>query len=916
MPVYNVEDYLAETIDSILSQTMDFEQNCEIILINDGSPDNSEAICLQYQEKYPDNIKYIKQKNQGVSAARNRGVQDVEGKYISFLDSDDKISRNTLKQVFEFFERHYDEIDIASIRLVFFDAQTGNHMLNYKFNESRVVYIEKEHESIQLSGGSIFVKSDVLKAGGIYFDQTLKYAEDMKLVNELILEKLAYGVVAEPVYLYRKRQGAGSALSNTINDKSWYFDVPKKVHQHLFELAKEKYDHVPRYIQFLVMYDLQWKYKQASKSLLTEQEIVKFRSFLSGLLQYIDDDIIMTQRNIWPEFKLFILSEKYGRSILDNAKRKGTRYYYEKTLLYDYAETKPEVNIEILEYKGEKIHIEGYVKGVIFPDARLQFAVGDITYQLQPMSRPLRRQYFFDELVAPGNGFSVDLAVEYGMDIVTELIIDGARYGASVNFKRFSYMSNLSRNAYRVLGPYLVKREQDGLSLKKYSVLHHILHEVLYLLALSIRLKMAFVWQAMEQVRQGDKSKRKLVLLTPIRSIGRNIMAALIRLSYYCYKPFAHSNIWLISDRIAAAGDNGEALFRYIAKRPNDKLKPYFAISRSSPDYKRMKAYGRVINRGGFHYKMLFLHSNKVISSHADDFVINPFGAIWPDLIDLYNFDYVFLQHGITKDDISGWLNKYNKNIKLFVAAGKSEYESLLNDSYGYSKKEVRLTGFPRYDLLKNEPKNKLILAPTWRQGLAGATDSKTGLRDYSDLFKGTEYFKFYQSLMEDARIVKALNKYDMTGELYLHPALSSQIADFKGGSRFHIKNTPYDYKTAFQEGNILVTDYSSVFFDFAYLKKPVVYTQFDHDEFFQGHLYEKGYFSYQDDGFGPVAGDYEAAVQCIIDLLESGCKIQKNYEERVKKFFFKFDQNNSKRVYEAILKIPPRLSSNGGSNE
>ena len=91
IPIYNVEKYLEETIESVVNQSIGFKKNIQMILVNDGSPDNCEDICLKYKQKYPQNIIYIKQENQGVSAARNNGKKFAEGKYINFIDSDDKL---------------------------------------------------------------------------------------------------------------------------------------------------------------------------------------------------------------------------------------------------------------------------------------------------------------------------------------------------------------------------------------------------------------------------------------------------------------------------------------------------------------------------------------------------------------------------------------------------------------------------------------------------------------------------------------------------------------------------------------------------------------------------------------------------------------------------------------------------------
>ena len=85
IPVYNVENYLEETIQSVIHQTIGFKKNIQIILVNDGSPDDSGKICEKYQREYPDNIVYVEQKNAGVSAARNNGLKYAEGEIINIL---------------------------------------------------------------------------------------------------------------------------------------------------------------------------------------------------------------------------------------------------------------------------------------------------------------------------------------------------------------------------------------------------------------------------------------------------------------------------------------------------------------------------------------------------------------------------------------------------------------------------------------------------------------------------------------------------------------------------------------------------------------------------------------------------------------------------------------------------------------
>ncbi|HVW99138.1 MAG TPA: CDP-glycerol glycerophosphotransferase family protein, partial [Candidatus Babeliaceae bacterium] len=886
-----------------------------IIFVNDGSPDNSEEICLRYKEQFPNNVKYIRQENAGVSAARNRGMKEVEGKYISFLDSDDKLSPNTLEEVYAFFEQHYDEIDVVAIPLKFFDARTGDHMLNYKFSRTRVIDVTKEYESIQMHVSSAFVKTLSINSNS-GFDTELKIGEDAKFITELILEKNKYGVVVSPVYYYRKRPTRNSAIDSVTTNKEWYTATPKGFNKYLLDYAKKKFGGVPAYVQYVVMYELQWRFKMATQTVLAKNEEAKYKTELFELLAYIDDRIIVGQKHIPLSTKLFVLSKKYKKETEALLERKGSKYYIQDTFIYDVRKEQAAVHIETLQFKEDNVVLEGFYDTPISAGIKLQFFVGEKAFSAEPAPYPWREDKFLGECIFSHGCYKVVLPIQYG-NRLNAAISDGQFTQKLVlTLHRFSYLNRFSNSTYRILDRYMILRRRNDLIFEKYTALRRIPKEVRYMAGLLKRLKLGMVLQQARKIKNRDlrivqpgnrpSSFSQLIeevrwIFIPLKSLAANFYSITVRLIYFIVKPLYRHPIWLISDRVNAAGDNGEALFRYIHTRTKIPAKVYFAVSKKSPDYIRMKKYGKVINRDSFYYKLLFLLSNKVISSHADDFVVNPFqGRVW-DFIDLYKFDFVFLQHGVIHNDLSSWLKRYNKNIKIFVTSAKPEYKAVLGPQYAYSKDVVKLTGLPRFDLLKSMPKQKLIVAPTWRNYLTSDANGTKGLRKYNPEFKLSDYFKFYQKLINDKSLNKALKDTGMTAEFYLHPSLSAQTKDFSS-EIFHIKKLPYDYNTAFTEGNILVTDYSSVAFDFAYLKKPVIYTQFDKDEFYQQHSWQPGYFSYEKNGFGPVVYGYEDSIKEIILSINSNSEMKAKYIKRVEDFFYKFDHSNAKRVYEAIL--------------
>lgn len=134
--VYNVAPYLSEAIDSILSQDIGFLESVELILVDDGSTDTSGAICDEYQHKYPKNIVVIHKPNGGVASARNAGIAVARGRYVNFMDSDDKLTPDTLSSVYDFL---LSMIKRWILFLFLFLLRTKNepHRLNYKYASTK-----------------------------------------------------------------------------------------------------------------------------------------------------------------------------------------------------------------------------------------------------------------------------------------------------------------------------------------------------------------------------------------------------------------------------------------------------------------------------------------------------------------------------------------------------------------------------------------------------------------------------------------------------------------------------------------------------------------------------------------------------------------------------------------------------------
>ncbi len=213
VPVYNVEKYLDKCIDRILSSTY---KNYELIIINDGTKDNSESIITKYLEKeeYKDKITYISKENTGLSDTRNLGMSKATGDYIAFVDSDDYIETNMYELMMnKAMEKDFD-IVASDVRLVY-ENSDKEKIISSAYEKDLVNKDEIKQTMLTyypVVWNKIYKKSLL---DGIEFSKGVWY-EDMEFNLKLYPRIKSIGVVKVPLYNYLQR---GSSITYTYNDK-------------------------------------------------------------------------------------------------------------------------------------------------------------------------------------------------------------------------------------------------------------------------------------------------------------------------------------------------------------------------------------------------------------------------------------------------------------------------------------------------------------------------------------------------------------------------------------------------------------------------------------------------------------------------------------------------------------------------
>lgn len=212
VPVYNVEKYLAKCIDSILEQTY---SDFECVLIDDGSPDCSGALCDEYARK-DNRIHVIHQKNAGVSAARNRGLDAAKGEWICFVDSDDWCAKDMLSILYS--AAHENDADVVCGAALSTDGKKKKHLL---LPVSGILNLPHDFPRyLHAPWGKLFSRNCILQSCA-RFPEEIAYAEDFFFTFTVFFSaKKVYGITDLCYYYFDNPQSVTSNLSEkNIDDK-------------------------------------------------------------------------------------------------------------------------------------------------------------------------------------------------------------------------------------------------------------------------------------------------------------------------------------------------------------------------------------------------------------------------------------------------------------------------------------------------------------------------------------------------------------------------------------------------------------------------------------------------------------------------------------------------------------------------
>ncbi|MCX8665618.1 MULTISPECIES: bifunctional glycosyltransferase/CDP-glycerol:glycerophosphate glycerophosphotransferase [unclassified Gilliamella] len=802
--VYGVERYLNDYFESLVNQTIGFEDHIHLILVDDDSKDNSAQIIKKWQKKYPNNITYIHKENGGQASARNFGMDYVKTKWVSFMDPDDFVSLDYYEEIAKVMDKNPEDTGMVCCNFIFYnenvDQYSDTHPLKYRFANGIKYNSNFDFgKNIVMAVNSGIFLTQVILENDLFFDTRLKPSfEDARFASEYIyyIKSLKVAFLPSAKYYYRKREDNSSTLDTSWNDKRKFLDAIERGPIFVLEFYKERLEQIPEFIQRQALYDFAWICKRLINNpnplnILSEDEKIKFYENAETVLSYIDKEVILgfDLAGIWFLFKVGILGTFKGITEINQIA------YIER---YDPA--KKEILISYHSYNDS--------------DIAILFDNNDTI----PKYQKKKKHTFGDKYFVTTYKLWVPLPE---------------------NFNKFEIKFNGVHSKIFIKGTFFY----TGVSHEK-------------------------MMEHLAKFAQTNKREH-----------------------------------WILMDRDSAADDNAEHLYRYIrSEHPNRDI--YYVLSNKSHDWDRLKKDNfNLLNFGSFEHKKLLKTASKVVSSHIDKYVNDYFSDG-----SMLNQQFVFLQHGVIKDDLSNWINT-KKNVSLMLTSTEPEFNSIaFDDKYFLTNKEVKLTGLPRHDALffqkdKFASEQKIILImPTWRDSILPKAKTDRSERDKNPNFMLTDYAIHWKSFIHSEELKRITN--DGVKVIFaLHKNIEPYLDEFNIPSYIEQwRSENCSIQELFLKSTLLITDYSSIAFEMAYLEKQIIYYQFDENEFFSGkHTFSKGYFDYRQHGFGPVVTKEEDLNRALNDIVKNDFAIKEPYFSRIKTVYPYRDGKCCERTFEAI---------------
>lgn len=771
IPLYNSSN----GIENLISALYPLEVETEIILINDGSTDNTAIICKALAKEHQE-IKFIDIPHSGVSVARNAGLKAAKGDFILFLDSDDRLSKGSVRVLADFCYTLPDDVDLITypIETIYRRSLQPPHF-RYRYLISSGVYDLNLYPYIGQTTMNIVVRNRF--ENNILFDTSMTFSEDQKYCCDVVRSSMKMGFCKDAKYIYNRSEASSSGK---LNGACYIFEQSMKMFEDMFR----GYEAVPAAFQGLYINDLAWKlrsdilypYHYDEKSFDFALERIK------ALLMKVDNDIILNHPDINCFHKFYWLSLKPNNNV---------KSFFEKSkfgLASDgsrvYSKSKFEIVVVRIRIDDGVFVFRGFLKSPVFTfsGAPELYAITNGEPVKQELFISAHSYYFCHTQTNKFYGFCLEIPENELSSLSFKVKIGGFDYNCVYTFMSKSPFSH---------------------TLKRYDLIVGKRH---------------FHYNT----NKGEFSFGNRDITSILSQNTKAVLPNCAALRKKAVKLKENAKIYLYMDCRGVEKDNGYYKFledwgkrdgivrKYICDPENKNLSELFTKAQLKD----------VIPFGTKKHKVYFLASKKIFTAFVEDINLFPFESYeYDSYSDFFDFEVVYLQHGILHGSLP-W--KYTPEMVMAdkVCVSTDYEQRLFEEKYHFRKEDILSSPMYRLKTLdKNAvPERKILFAPSWRQYLIGP-DIDGVWQPLPDVFVNSDYFKRISDFLNSEKLEELLEKYDYTLDFKLHPIFSCYEKCFEiKNKRVKMINS----SKKIEKYEKFITDFSSFMFDFLYLDRQV----------------------------------------------------------------------------------------------
>ena len=795
-------------------------------------------------------------------------VQNIKSDYIIFIKEGDTYSNNFCKYVDA---RIKKEDYIISFNI------GGEIKYRYNYKGKGIIRIEDNPLALNIHLYGNVIKKEIFDQISIK-DINCKFDIDVNIMTKLLL------IVGETYKVIKVQFKPNEIYDDIINNKleyyelEWYIDIFSNV-EDIIEFCKKRFNSIPQYAQNIFMYLIKLRMEvnvnTKNKHILKDNKLLTFYDEISKVTNKIDDSTIL---KFFGNKKInqFLLELKYKSNNTQYREYKREIFLMDNNIIIDSASIN-KVKILLMNIEDKELIING-----IYP-----FEIDEknmkIIAEVNNKEYVAEKSYLYTDYKCFGTKIYTNYAfrIKVKLDSMNKQYVkfflktESSKVKLDIIFNKPLARLNKEKNCYWVDEKYILNYRRKSILIMKNTILRHVKRELKYLFDL---------------LRNNKKEAKK---------------SALLRIIYWITKPiFNKKEIWIFQDKIYKGGDNGEYLYKY-CKAQKDGIHKYYILDKGCIDAKRFKEeQTKFVKYNSLYHKLLFLNSNIVFATHNNTVTANGF-TINDECYfrDLFNYKSICIQHGLSVQYIPHLVNRINDDLKMFFLASDIERTNLLQPEYEYLNYQdiLKVTGSPRYDGLKNNDRKIILITPSWRNYLAVPVIKREEKRGYNSNFRESNYFKLYNSIINNEKLIQKAKEKNYKIIYLLHPATSSQINDYDKNENVELIAATEDlnYEKILTESSLMVTDYSGVQFDFAYMYKPIIY-------YHPNELppsYDEGAYKYSTMALGEIVSKEDELIRRICEYIDNECKIKNEYKNRIDKFFKYHDYNNCERIYNEVMK-------------